>query len=199
MSKLKLTQYAGLALILFAVGCRDKTDVDKANFKAALNDYYRGRQECVWTTPVKFPAQADASKDEQTKTFDALTDSGLLTRTAEEKKRFLIGSKQVNDYDVSEKGRTVWTVDPSQPGYGNFCYGHRDVVSIGTFTTAPGANGANIASVNYQYQVSGVPSWAQSPEIKTAFPNVQTTLAGLQAATAKLVQTPNGWAVSPTQ
>ena len=64
----------------------------------------------------EFPAQADASKDEQTKTFDALTDAALLTRTAGEKKRFLIGSKQVNDYDVSEKGRTVWTVDSSQPG-----------------------------------------------------------------------------------
>jgi hypothetical protein len=128
--------------------------------------------------------------------LDALTDSGLLTRKAEEKKRFLIGSKQVNDYDISDKGRTVWTVEPSQPGYGNFCFGHREVVSVGTFAAAPGANGVTTATVNYQYQLAGVPAWAQAPEVKTAFPNVQAALAGTQAATAKLTQTPNGWAVS---
>ncbi len=57
----------------------------------------------------------DTNNDLQTKGFDALTDAGLLTRTSQEKKRFLIGSKQVNDYDVSDKGRTQWTVDQSQP------------------------------------------------------------------------------------
>jgi hypothetical protein len=199
MFKFKRGELACAAVMVLAVGCRGKNDADTANFKAAIDDYYRGRQECVWANPMKFPAQADASKDDQTKGLDALTDSGLLTRKAEEKKRFLIGSKQVNDYDVSDKGRTVWTVDASQPGYGNFCYGRREVVSIGTFNTAPGANGVNTATVNYQYQLAGVPAWAQSIEIKTTFPNVQTALAGMQAATAKLVQTPNGWAVSAEQ
>ena len=42
---------------------------------------------------------------------------GPFNAQAEEKKRFLIGSKQVNDYDVSYKCRTAWTVDASQPGY----------------------------------------------------------------------------------
>lgn len=199
MFNVKRAKLASVAVIFLAVGCRGKTDTDTANFKTAINDYYRGRQECVWTNPIKFPAQADASKDDQTKGLDALTDSGLLTRTAEEKKRFLIGSKQVSNYDVSDKGRATWTVDPSQPGYGNFCFGHREVSSIGTFTTAPGPNGANVATVNYQYQLASVPAWAQSPEIKTAFPNVQAALAGTQSATEKLTQTPNGWIVSPDQ
>jgi hypothetical protein len=196
MLKFSHATVASVAAMLLAAGCRSKNNADTANFKSAINDYYRDRQECVWTSAVKFPAQVEASKDEQTKGFDALTDSGLLTRKAEEKKRFLVGSKQVTDYDVSDKGRSVWTVDPSQPGYGNFCFGHREVTSVGTFNTAPGPNGVNTVTVNYQYQLAGVPTWVQAPEIKTAFPNVQHALAGIQAATSKLIQTQNGWMVS---
>jgi hypothetical protein len=199
MFKFNRAALACVSTLCLFVGCRGKNDADSSNFKAAINDYYQARQECLWNSPVKFPAQADAGKDDQTKGFDALTDSGLLTRKAEEKKRFLIGSKQVTDYDVSDKGRAVWTVDASQPGYGNFCFGHREVVSIGTFNTTPGPNGVNTATVNYQYQLAGVPAWAQAAEIKTAFPNVQAGLAGAQAATSKLVQTDAGWKVSSEQ
>ena len=35
----------------------------------------------------------------------------------------IIASKQVNNYDLSDAGRSTWTPDPAQPGYGNFCYG----------------------------------------------------------------------------
>jgi hypothetical protein len=66
---------------------------DTSVFKAALNDRYRIQPICIWSDPVRFPAQADASSDSQTKGFDALTGAGLLIRKAEEKKRFLIGSK----------------------------------------------------------------------------------------------------------
>jgi hypothetical protein len=84
-------------------GCKKNT-VDKEAFKSALNDYYKGQQDCLWASAQKFPAQADTSNDEQTKGYDALVDAGLLTRTSAEKKRFLVGSKQVNDYDISDKG-----------------------------------------------------------------------------------------------
>ncbi len=184
------------AAIVLAAGCNGKKGPDTSGFKTAINDYYNAHPECVWTSPVKFPAQADASNDTQTKGFDALTDSGLLGRTAEEKKRFLIGSKQVTDYDVSDKGRTAWTPDQSQPGYGNFCFGHREVSAIDSSTTAANQNGANSATVNYHYDLAGVPDWAKSAEMKTAFPNVQAALQGPQAATATLLQTQNGWQLS---
>lgn len=185
------------ALIFVIAGCHgNNRESDTASFKAALNDYYRMQPICVWNESVKFPAQVDASNDSQTKGFDALTDAGLLTRKAEEKKRFLIGSKQVTDYDVSDKGRAQWTHDTSQPGYGNFCYGHREVNSIDSFTPVTSENGANTTTVSYHYDMTDVPDWAQSAEVKTAFPNVQTALAGPQTATAKLVQTQNGWRVS---
>src|SRR6185437_9417826 len=109
-----------IGVLLFITGC-SKTDNTKANFKAAIDNYYQTHPACLWSEAKKFPVQAATADDSKTQGYDALTDAGLLTRTSAEKKRFLIGSKQVNNYDISDKGRTVWTQDPTQPGYGNFC------------------------------------------------------------------------------
>ncbi len=123
---MRATRLAALTLtvlVSLSVGCKNNT-VDKSGFKSALNNYYKGQQDCLWASPQKFPAQADTSNDEQTKGYDALVDAGLLTRASAEKKRFLVDSKQVNNYDISDKGRSTWTPDQTQPGYGNFCLGH---------------------------------------------------------------------------
>ena len=181
------------AVFVIAAGCHGNKQPDKSDFKSPIDAYYSARTTCVWASAVKFPAQADASNEDQTKGFDALTDAGLLTRKAEEKKRFLIGSKQVTDYDLSDQGRSAWTADQSQPGYGNFCFGHRQVTSIDSFSTAVNPSGANTATVNYHYDMTGVPDWAKSQEMQTAFPNLHTALAGPRAATATLTQTQNGW------
>ncbi len=187
----------GLAVcgaMLIAAGCRKTNMVDKSAFTSALNDYYNARQECVWSSPVKFPAQADTSNDEQTKGFDALTDAGLLTRTSAEKKRFLIGSKQVNNYDLSDKGRSTWTADQTQPGYGNFCYGHLQVTAIDNYTPADTAD-ATQYTVSYHYNMPNLPDWANSTEMKTAFPKIASDASGQLAATANLVKSTSGWQV----
>jgi hypothetical protein len=178
-------------------GCKSKV-VDSMAFKSALNNYYSSRQPCVWEAPVKFPAQADAKNDEQTKGFDALVDAGLLTRVPEEKKRFLIGSKPVNDYDLSDKGRSAWTADTTQPGYGNFCYGHTEVTSIDNFTPADNPE-ATQYTVNYHKAVHGVPDWANTAEMKMAFPKIAADSSGSQTATASLAKSENGWQVTNVQ
>jgi hypothetical protein len=177
--------------MMVAAGCK-KNAVDKGAFKSALNNYLSSQKECLWSAPVKMPAQADASDDEETKGFDALTDAGLLTRKAVEKKRFLIGSKQANDYDLSEQGRAAWTADPSQPGYGNFCYGHPEVTTVDNY--APPADDAVQYTVNYHYGVSNLPAWANSAEMKTAFPKLNAVSAP-EAASATLVKSSDGWLV----
>ena len=191
----------GLAIcgaMLLAAGCRKTNTVDKSAFKSAINDYYSARQECVWPDAVKFPAQADTSNDNQTKGFDALTDAGLLTRASAEKKRFLIGSKQVNNYDLSDKGRSTWTADQTQPGYGNFCIGHREVSTIDSFTPADNPD-ATQYTVLYHYDVAGVPDWAKSTEMQTAFPKIAADMSGQQSATANVVKSTNGWQVASVQ
>lgn len=192
MSK-KFICLAGLALCFAAAGCR-KNAVDPSAFKSALNTYYSAKTVCVWSVAAKFPAQADTNNEDQTKGFDALTDAGMLVRTPQEKKRFLIGSKQVNDYDLSDKGRSTWTADPAQPGYGNFCFGHREVTSIDSFT--PPDSDAAQYTVNYHYGVTSVPDWANTAEMKTAFPRIAALTSGQQAGSATLVKSSNGWQVT---
>jgi hypothetical protein len=180
---------------LLAGGCRQANIVDNTSFKSAINNYYSARTVCLWTSPVKFPVQADTSNDEQTKGFDALTDAGLLQRASAEKKRFLIGSKQVNNYDLSDKGRSTWTADQTQPGYGNFCYGHREVTSIDGFRPSADSNATQYA-VNYHYDATGVPDWAKTTEMKTAFPTLASDLSGQQTATANVTKTDSGLQVA---
>ena len=59
---------------------------------------------CLWQEPVKFPVQADTSDTSKTSGYDALVDQGLLVRTTAEKKKLIIASKQMNNYDLSDKG-----------------------------------------------------------------------------------------------
>ena len=181
--------FAGAAA--FVAGCHTNS-VNTAAFQSALNNYYASHQECLWNGPLKFPVQADANNESQTEQFDALTDAGLLKRTPGEKQRFLIGSKQVNNYDLSDKGRSTWTVDPAQPGYGNFCIGSPDVSSINTYTPANDPN-ATQYSVTYRYAIQ-LPGWANTAEIKTAFPSAARASNG-QEATATLVKSNDGWQV----
>ena len=196
MRKTKFVLLTLSGVMGLGTGCHTNT-VDKEAFKSAINSYYSGKQECVWSAPVKFPAQADTSNDEQTKGLDALTVAGLLARKTAEKSRFLIGSKQVNDYDLSDKGHSTWTADQTQPGYGNFCFGHLEVSSIDSYTP-PDANSARY-SVTYHYGVSGVPDWANSTEMKSAFPKIASDTGQQRTATANLVKSDNGWLVESVQ
>ena len=192
-------RHAGLICLSAALalaGCENKKAVSKDNFSKAIGNYYNAHPECVWSSPVKFPVEADPNKADESKGYDALTDAGLLSRTSAQKKQFIFGSKQVNDYDLSSKGRSVWTPDGSQPGYGNFCFGHRAVSNIDNFTTSADSNGAQIANVDYHYTVSGIADWAQGAEMKTAFPTIQADLSGGKVDKAPLIAPDEGWQVS---
>jgi hypothetical protein len=182
------------ALALLPIAC--KKEIDKSQFKSAINNSYAGKHECIWPEPVKMPAEADPTKDDRTRDFDALTDAGLLSRAPEEKKRFLIGSKRVNLYDLSDKGHTAWTPDANQPGYGNFCFGHFNVTAITNAVPNDESNPTQY-TVTYQYEVEGIPGWASTPESRRAFPKISKDTS-IQSATATLIKNSNGgWVVQP--
>lgn len=188
-----LAMAAGIGLI---VGCKQSA-VNKGAFKSALNDYYKGQQACLWTSPLKLPAQADTANDEQTMGYDALVDAGLLTRSSAEKKRFLVGSKQVNNYDLSEQGRSTWTADQTQPGYGNFCFGHLEVISVDTWS--PSDPNAALYTVKYRYIITSLPAWANTAEMKTAYPRIVQLSSAAQTGSATLLRSNNGWQVYSAQ
>jgi hypothetical protein len=180
---------AGTVLLL-ASGCNKKAD-NSLNYKSAINSYYSAHPACLFPEPVKFPLQVATSDASKTEPYDALVDQRLLVRTNSEK-TVLIISRQQNNYDLSNEGRQAWTADTSQPGYGNFCYGHRSVSSIDSTTPTTSDPGAT-TQVSYHYSVADAPSWATAAETKTAFPELQANLSGPQTATATLSNTSNGW------
>ena len=183
---------AWVFLALMATGC-NKGDNNDLNYKTAINDHFKALPACIWSEPKKFPVQAATSDDSKTAGYDALTQEGFLTRTTAEKKVLIIASKQVNNYDLSEKGRTSWTPDSSQPGYGNFCYGHREVTSIDNSTLGTNGAGAKTVDVNYRYQVANVADWANSQEMKTAYPSIASSLSSNSSDIAALVMTGDHW------
>lgn len=179
-------------LSLLAAGCNNGGNTD-LNYKTAINDHFKAFPACIWSQPKKFPVQAATSDDAKTEGYDALTQEGLLTRTTGEKKVLIIASKQVNNYDLSEKGRTSWTPDSSQPGYGNFCYGNRDVTSIDNSTLGTNGNGAKTVAISYHYQIANVAGWANSQEMKTAYPGLASALGSNESDNATLVMTGDRW------
>src|ERR1700727_1417327 len=183
---------SGLLASLLSVGCNNGSNTDMS-YKAAINDHYKAFPACIWSQPKKFPVQAATSDDAKTEGYDALTQEGLLTRTTGEKKVLIIASKQVNNYDISDKGRSAGTADPTQPGYGNFCYGHRDVTSIDNVTNGADSSGNKTAQVSYHYKIGDAAAWANTPEMKTAFPDLATVLSGPQADNASLTMTGDHW------
>ena len=182
-----------LASLLLSVGCNNGSNTDMS-YKAAINDHFKAYPVCIWSQPKKFPVQAATSDDAKTEGYDALTQEGLLTRTTAEKKVLIVASKQVNNYDLSEKGRTSWTPDSTQPGYGNFCYGNREVTSIDNSTLGTNGEGAKTVTVSYHYQIGNVASWANSPEMKTAYSGIASSLGSNPSDTATLVMTGDHWA-----
>jgi hypothetical protein len=185
---------AGLAFALvFMVGCK-KTADNSVNYRSAINGYLQAHPACVWPEPQKLPVQVTTSDTGKTTGYDALFDQGLLTRTTGEKKVMIVASKRVTNYDLSDKGRSAWTADTTQPGFGNFCYGHREVQSIDGSTPNSGQPGAT-TQVTYHWSLTAAPDWAKAAETQNAFPQVRTDLAGGGVATATLVDTSNGWQV----
>ena len=183
-----------LAAVAVAAGCK-KTDNSGLNYTRAINAYYASRPECLWSEPLKLPVQADTSDTAKTSGYDALVDQGLLMRTTAEKKVFIIASKQVTNYDLSETGRKAWTASVDQPGYGNFCFGTRTVSGVDAASPTTDQPGSS-TTVTYHSTLSSVPAWASAAETQTAFPRLQSELAGPLTSTATLRNTTAGWVVA---
>jgi hypothetical protein len=196
INRIRSCALVGVLLTLITIACNKGNNSD-LNYKTAINNHFKALPACIWSQPKKFPVQAATSDDSKTEGYDALTQEGLLTRTTAEKKVLIVASKQVNNYDLSEMGRTSWTPDSSQPGYGNFCYGNREVTSIDHSTL--GTNGAAAktvaVAVTYHYQISNVPTWAKSQEMGTAYPSIASALGSNLSDMATLVMTGDHWEV----
>jgi len=163
---------------LVVTGCNNtgKASATPANFTIGINNHYLDHPECL-LTDTRFPFET--SDPEKTKQLDTLVKNLLLDKSVET-------SIHVSRYTVATAGTRYAP---------RFCYGHREVTSINSFTPVAVANGFKETTVTYSYTMKEVPVWAESHDVQVAFPAMARATTSQATDTITLAQSPLGWQV----
>jgi hypothetical protein len=169
---------ASAALSIILTGCtgNGESTPTPENFTKAINKHFLDHNECLLSN-TRFPFET--TDREQTKQMDSLVKASLLEKTVEP-------AIHVSRYTVSKEGERFAP---------RFCYGHRDVTAIDSFTPLAVNNGFKECTVNYHYALKEVPIWAKTPEVQAAFPDMAQATTSQSTAKILLAQTPTGWQV----
>lgn len=162
--------------LLIATGCHSKTDPTPENFTVALNAYFLTHSECLLEN-VHFPYET--TDPVKTKQMDSLVTMQLLT--------------VLKDRDIHASRYTLTTVGTRYAP--KFCYGHRDITSIDSFTPPAPADHFLETQVSYHYAMKDIPVWARTPEVEAAFPIMAEAISGNASGKATLAKTLSGWQV----
>jgi hypothetical protein len=147
-----------------------------ANFTLAINNHFLDHPDCLFSD-MRFPFET--SDPAKTKQMDSLVKSLLLEKSVE-------SSIHVSRYTVAPAGTRYAP---------RFCYGHRQVTSIDSFTPIAVNDGFKETTVTYSYTMKEVPVWAISHDVQAAFPEMARATTGQVTAKATLAQTPVGWQI----
>lgn len=176
----------GWVLVAVAVtmslgGCASKKKAaSNENFKQAINAYfYNGRDECLFVTPYKFPDEVKLSEKEEMRHMDALAKAGLLTRTED-------GAFKLVRYALTPMGTRAT---------GRFCYGHRDVTDVDSFTAPRVVEGRQASDVTYHYKMADTPEWAADPAMTREFPELARKTSGNAEGKTTVMSAYAGWEV----
>jgi hypothetical protein len=164
-------------LVLLVTGCNSKTKATPENFIVGLNASFSIHNECLFPDPPRFPI--GTSNNSEIKQFDSLVKAQLLSVAQEP-------AIHVSRYSVTTTGARFAP---------RFCYGHRAVTAIDSFTPPAQANGFPETHVTYRYILQDVPVWAKTPEVLAAFPAMARATADESTAQATLAGTLAGWQV----
>jgi hypothetical protein len=173
---------AGGVLAMMFAGCNTALKPTNENFVKALNVYYSGRNECLYTDSVHFPFEVSSTSknDPDAQKMEALLHSQLLNR----------------EIDPELKAKR-YTLTPMGERVGNrFCYGHRVITTVDSFTPPAPAHGFQETQVSYHFTMEDVPIWAKTDELRAAFPKMATNVAGQGEGKTTLALTGAGWQVS---
>jgi hypothetical protein len=164
-------------LVLPLAACDSKSSAKPENFITGLNAHFVDHPDCIFPDAPTFPFETnDAAK---TKQMNALVDAQLLTVAVE---RDIHASR----YTPTDAGARVAP---------RFCYGHRVVSTIDSFTPPAPANGFTETQVVYHYTMENVPVWAKSNAMRAAFPDMALKTSGTASDKATLASTMAGWSV----
>lgn len=171
-----------LALGLMLTGCNGFKAATAKNFTGALNAYYSNHDDCLFPSAIRFPYEASttsAEEDKNKKGLDALVGAGLL--------------KSLEDRDIHVKRYELTPYGSHVPP--RFCYGHRVVTSIDSFTPPAVVDGQQSTQVSYHYKMMDVPGWADSDAMRKTFPAFAKSTAPDAQDHARLVLSQSGWHV----
>jgi hypothetical protein len=172
--------FASLLLLAFcalASGCdTGKSAPTPANFTQAINNHFLDHTACL-LADTRFPFET--TDPVKTKQLDSLVQDHLLDKSVE-------SSIHVSRYTVTTTGARYAP---------RFCYGHREVTNIGSFTPITINDGFKETTVTYSYTMKEVPVWALSRDVQAAFPDMARATTGQVTAKATLAQTPVGWQI----
>jgi hypothetical protein len=169
-----------LSLVLALAGCNSFKAATPKNFTRELNIYFSNHDDCLFTSPIRFPYEASTASndvDPKKQGLDALAAAGLL--------------KSLEDKDIHVKRYEATPYGARVPP--RFCYGHRLVTGIDSFTPPAVVDRRQTTQVNYHYKMMDIPGWADSDQIRKAFPAFAKATTGSPEDHATLVLTMNGW------
>jgi hypothetical protein len=172
-----VASFAGGIILLAGVGCHSKTAATPANFIVALNAYFLEHPDCLFPQAPRFPYEA--SGPVETKQMDALVKEQMLTVEEE-------ADIHVSRYTPTQAGMRAAP---------RFCYGHRVISAIDSFTPPASANGFMETQVAYHYRMDEVPVWAQSDGMRASFPAMALATSGAATGKVTLASTMAGWTV----
>jgi hypothetical protein len=172
---------ATILLMVAIGGCtRKKTEASNINFQRAINAYfYNHRDECLFTTARKFPDDVKVHEKDEMKNMDALAKATLLTRIED-------GAFQLVRYDLTPLGTRAT---------GRFCFGHRDVTSVDSFTPLRIVDKRKASDVTYHYRIADAPVWAQDENLKKQFPELTRKTSGSAEGKTTVMSAYEGWEV----
>lgn len=176
----RISLAASICLLLLA-GCSSANKPTDKNFIEALNHYYADHNECLFPGGRQFPYEVGPGPHAKTDKaqMDALTDAGMFKRLEDR-------SIHVSSYTLTPIGTRYAP---------RFCYGHRQVTSIESFTPPGPRNGFTETTVTFHYQMRDVPMWAQPAAVKKAFPELGEALGAHPTAQMTLATVGAGWHV----
>ncbi len=170
------------AVGMLATGCKSKkATANNENFTKALNAYFYTHDDCLYPHALKFPYELSSTGKAEVspKALDALTDAGLLTRDEDR-------SIKVKRYALKPLGTKATA---------RFCYGHREVTNVESFTPPANTDGHFMSTVNYSYAMKDVPEWAKDGAVQHAFPEMEKAVNGQGQGKTDVMLAFNGWEV----
>jgi len=172
-----IARLALASLLLAAAGCSSKSAARPENFIVGLNAHFLDHPECLFPESPAFPYET--SDRAKTKQMNTLVASQLLTVQEE--------------FDIHASRYTPTATGARYAP--RFCYGHRVVSSIDSFTPPVQANGFPETHVAYHYTIEDVPLWAKPDDVRAAFPAMNHAISGTATDRATLAGTIAGWQV----